>query len=210
MERDEPDRYLNKAEAVRRLIHAAVRMYAAGEDPFAVHLLIQSADKLLIDIAKKRGIDLAFDWEKWIKKEHRTEFFEMYRETYNFLKHADRDAGQLAVHNIAEVNASQLTMVIENYAAVFDTTTEHMIVFRWFARLWKPDWFLRRIEELFPPKKAREISKSWSVLRAEGPQEFFKAAFSNGSWNTPALERERNSDFADNAEFYSRRFQDMD
>src|SRR5207253_6044781 len=83
-EREEPRRLLNRREAVRRLIHAAVRMFAIGEDPFAVHLLIQSADKLLIDIAKKRAVDLAVDWENLIKEEHRSEFFAMYRETYNF------------------------------------------------------------------------------------------------------------------------------
>jgi hypothetical protein len=31
---------LDKKEAIRHLIHAATRMVAAAEDPFAIHLLV--------------------------------------------------------------------------------------------------------------------------------------------------------------------------
>ncbi|MFZ3354446.1 MAG: hypothetical protein WA268_26660 [Xanthobacteraceae bacterium] len=55
---------LNKQEAIRRLVHAAIRMLAAEEDPFAVHLLIQSADKTLIDVAKKHGKELRVSYER--------------------------------------------------------------------------------------------------------------------------------------------------
>jgi hypothetical protein len=149
-ERDPPKRYLDKGEAIRHLIHAAVRMIAAGEDPFAIHLLIQSAEKLLIDVAKKRGDVLAFDWEDWIKPEYQSEFFTLHRETYNFFKHADRDTRDLPVNNIAEANACFLAMAIENYRAVFGVITEHMKIFRssrgfgsqnGFQSPWKV-WFL--------------------------------------------------------------------
>lgn len=43
---------MRKQEAVKHLLHAAIRLLGAREDPFAIHLLIQSADKLLIDLAK--------------------------------------------------------------------------------------------------------------------------------------------------------------
>jgi hypothetical protein len=58
------------------------------EDPFVVHLVVQSVDKLLIDVAEKMGTYLEADWEVYIKDEYHSAFFTKYRETYNFLKHA--------------------------------------------------------------------------------------------------------------------------
>jgi hypothetical protein len=47
-----PQRTIGKKAAVRHLIHAAIRMTMANEDAFAIHLLAQSPDKLLIDLSK--------------------------------------------------------------------------------------------------------------------------------------------------------------
>jgi hypothetical protein len=41
----EPRRTLDKHEALRHLIHTAIRLIAGMEDPFAVYLLVHSADK---------------------------------------------------------------------------------------------------------------------------------------------------------------------
>ena len=84
-----PERTLDKQEAVRHLIHAATRMLAAKEDPFAIHVLIQSADKLLIDLSRKLGRPVPFNWEQFIKPQYRKTFLEIHRETFNFFKHAD-------------------------------------------------------------------------------------------------------------------------
>jgi hypothetical protein len=87
-----PKRKLTKQQAVRHLIHAAVRLIAAGEDPFATHLLIQSADKLLIDLAKHSAAGkLAYDWTTIMKPEYKDALLKVHRETFNFFKHADRD-----------------------------------------------------------------------------------------------------------------------
>jgi hypothetical protein len=54
---------LTKNQAVRHLLHAAVRLIVAGEDPFATHMLIQSAEKLLIDLAKHSPSGkVKYDW----------------------------------------------------------------------------------------------------------------------------------------------------
>src|SRR4051812_36416931 len=87
----EPRRTLDKREALRHLIHTAIRLVARMEDPFAVHLLVHSADKILIDLAKQNGHNLRIDWELYIKDEYHNEFFKRHRETYNYFKHADRD-----------------------------------------------------------------------------------------------------------------------
>ena len=44
-----PRRHLDKHEAIRHLIHSAIRLVMQAEDPFAVHLLVHSADKMLIE-----------------------------------------------------------------------------------------------------------------------------------------------------------------
>src|SRR4051794_29090665 len=86
-----PRRRLTKKKAVRHLIHAAVRMIAAAEDPFPIHLIIQSADKLLIDLSKKLKKPLAHNWVENIKDEYLSPLMDVFRETYNFLKQADKD-----------------------------------------------------------------------------------------------------------------------
>jgi hypothetical protein len=183
-------------------------MFASGEDPFAVHLLVQSADKLLIDIAKKRGVKLPADWVEIIKEEHRQEFFAMYRETYNFFKHADRGPDHLAVYNISELNAAQLTMAVENYGAVFGPISAHMAVFRIFARLWKPNWFPKKFEDVFPPDKAESLAKMLATIRSGTPGEFLRIIIENRIGNT-AFEQERSADLAENIEFYSTAFEDI-
>jgi hypothetical protein len=208
-DREEPRRLLNRHEAVRRLIHTAVRMFASGEDPFAVHLLIQSADKLLVDIAKKRAVNLAVDWGSLIKDEHRQEFFAMYRETYNFFKHADKGPDHLSVYNITEANAAQLTIAVENYAILFGAVTSHMFVFRIFSRLWKPNWFLKKFEDFVPAEGAEEFAKSVATLREASPAEFFRIIAENRIGNA-AFEQERATDLAETREFYSTAFENME
>jgi hypothetical protein len=43
-------RYIGKREGVRHVLHAAIRSVFYGEDPFAIHLLGQSAEKVLLDL----------------------------------------------------------------------------------------------------------------------------------------------------------------
>src|SRR5262245_3458427 len=96
-DREPPRRYISKKEGVRHILHAAIRSVFHGEDPFAIHLLGQSAEKVLMDLlANAKRQDPYFSL---LKPDMRAEFFEAYREPYNFLKHADRDSdGKLGVY----------------------------------------------------------------------------------------------------------------
>jgi hypothetical protein len=82
---------LDKKRAIRHLIHVAIRLVMNQENPFAIHLIIHSADKMLFDLAKKRGIEVTINWEK-VSQQHLDQFFNKERATYNYLKHADKDA----------------------------------------------------------------------------------------------------------------------
>lgn len=111
----EPRRTLDKQEALRHLVHSAIRLMVRMEDPFAVHLLVHSADKVLIDLAKQNGHELRVDWELYIKDEYHSEFFKRYRETYNYFKHADQDfATELPVRDIAMINVMNLFVTVVN------------------------------------------------------------------------------------------------
>jgi hypothetical protein len=90
-DREPPLRYISKEEGVRHILHAAIRSVFYGEDPFAIHLLGQSAEKVLLDCLKNAKIEDPL--LSLLKPELRSEFFKFYREPYNFLKHADRDSG---------------------------------------------------------------------------------------------------------------------
>jgi hypothetical protein len=161
----------------------------------------------LIDLAKKRGVELAFNWETVIKPEYRREFFQMYRETYNFLKHGDNDESDLPVHNIAEGNAVALTMAIENYMTMFGMITEHMKTFRFFALLWKPKWFSREIENIISKERMEYFTSAMGTLRTATPVQFFEALQeSRANYNN--LERERTLDVSDGHEFYTTPFED--
>jgi hypothetical protein len=125
---------MNKQEAIRRLIHAAIRMIVAEEDPFAIHLLIQSADKTSIDLAKRLGRELRVDWTLYIKDEFQKEFFEKHRAIYNYFKHGNRDFDQdLVIENIMTRNLMDLYILIANYNSLFKEKTHHMVLFQIFV-----------------------------------------------------------------------------
>src|SRR5262249_54039221 len=116
-----------KHEALRHLIHTAIRLLARIEDPFAIHLLVHSADKILVDLAKQNGQELRVDWELYIKDEYHNQFFKRHRETYNYFKHADRDfAAELPVRDIAMTNVMNLFVTVVNYQHMFGEYTHHM------------------------------------------------------------------------------------
>ena len=118
------------------------RAVLSGEDPFAIHLLGQSAEKVLIDLLENEGVeDPLFSL---LKPDMRSEFFNIYRESYNFLKHADRDSdGKLGVRNIVGSNDLLLFTCILRYGVLFGPYTQHMSIFLRFAGLLYPgivDW----------------------------------------------------------------------
>jgi hypothetical protein len=148
-ERLPPKRTMTKQEAVRHLIHCAARMLAAREDPFAIHLLIQSADKLLIDLAKRTGRKLVFTWDEFVKPEYKKMMIDSIRETSNFFKHADRDQdANLYVGGIAKTNFLQLGLCIANYRALFGGWTDHMQLLFSIVKFVAPDGFVPQDQRL--------------------------------------------------------------
>jgi len=191
-----PRRTLDKREAVRHLIHTAIRLIVAKEDPFAIHLLVQSAEKLLHDLAKKQNKMLRVYWEDYVKDEYHSAFFQRHRAIYNYFKHADEDfADDLPVHDIMMMNVMQLFVAIANYAALFSETTNHMILFHVFTLNLSP--------QLIHPEFAKktELLKIIGQSQSMTPSKFFEL-FDENSSSLPHFHTERANDLQDIIDFY--------
>jgi hypothetical protein len=122
-----PDFYIDKKQGLRHLLHAAIRLTLDGEDPFAITMLGQGADKVLLDLLKHAKIDDPALFEEKIVPEHRKSFFDIYRQTFNFLKHADSDPEvKLPVHDIVRSNELLLFINVARYQRLYSEATRHM------------------------------------------------------------------------------------
>jgi hypothetical protein len=197
-------RQLDKQEAIRHLIHGAVRLFMAAEDQFVIHMLVQSADKLLIDISKKSGRTLKLDWVEFIKPEKLDFFFRIYRKTYNFFKHADHDFGQdLPIHDIAGFNIIALFVAIQNYHALFGSYTGHMALHNMFVQAVMPGIF--RVE--MNPQQAVAYDDLLKKLATMTPREFFSIVTEYMNLYAPTFDAERFEDTKDAQEFYASTFE---
>jgi hypothetical protein len=198
-----PRRLIDKQEAVRHLIHCAIRLIQKEEDPFAVHLLVHSADKMLIDLAAKRGQELKADWELYIKPEYHKPFFKKHRTTYNYFKHAKEDfADGLPVHDIMMLNVMMLFMCMVNYAALFKELTNHMLLFQVLVLNLVPA--LIKIED----EKSAELFTATRMSQGMTPREFFELFDKNRSV-LPKYNAEMSKDLEDVIDFYNLSFRQL-
>jgi hypothetical protein len=135
----EPKFYIDKKQGLRHLLHSAIRMTLDEEDAFAINMLAQAADKVLLDMLKHARIDDPTEFEDRIVPEHRSEFFSAYRRTFNFLKHAKKDyAEQLPVYDLVAGNEFLLFFNVIRYHRLFSEYTTHMQFFFACATLLHP------------------------------------------------------------------------
>jgi hypothetical protein len=189
-------RTLNKQEAIRHLLHTAIRMIVKMEDPFAIHMLVQSADKLLNDMARKQNKILRVHWEDYIKEEYKTPFFKRHRAIYNYFKHADEDfADDLPVHDIMMMNLMQLFVATANYVALFGATTYHMAFFQIFIVNVSPHLVTK------DAPMHDELMKNIRMTQTMTPAEFFRMFEENPS-ALPNYLSEIATDLQDITDFY--------
>jgi hypothetical protein len=174
-------------------------MIAGREDPFAIQLLIQSADGLLGDVAKNKGKTLAFTWDEFVKPEYRSAVRAAMRETSNFLKHADTDPdAELYVAEIAKLNILQLGTCIVNYHSVFGEWTQHMQLLMNVARIVFPKSFV--------PEQMRALfDASLPKIERMTLAEYFAGWWDDPLLRTalPKLAPERAEDLQDLRTFYA-------
>jgi hypothetical protein len=185
-------RKVGKQEAIRHLIHCAVRMMAAQEDPFAIHMLVHAAEKMLIDVSKKTGKELLIDWSQGSIPPG---FFKMHRATYNFFKHADNDFDQeISVPQVARFNIPFLYMCAENYRHLFGETTDHMRIMYELMQMMMP-----RLFDIPDPKWHQERMDD---LGSATIAEFLKEGLRPNPL-VPNIAIEAELDCADNGDLYT-------
>ncbi|SRR6266404_999949 len=142
-ERSPPDREIDKLQAIRHLLHSSIRLLLWEEDPFALHLICQSCDKLIIDCMKADGIESPVNFAAHVKPEYLKSFFAIYRETYNYLKHADEDRhAKLGVRNIVKNNELSIFLNVTRFALVNKSFwTAHVRYFMGYINFVAPIYF---------------------------------------------------------------------
>lgn len=94
---------VNKIEAARRQIDAAIRMLFSNEDPVAIYTLSMAAFRILRDLASKRSDSyMEKIAQAIIKPGKEKECWSLFLGPANFLKHADRDPDAI-LDNVDEV-----------------------------------------------------------------------------------------------------------
>ncbi|WP_081576655.1 hypothetical protein [Acidithiobacillus thiooxidans] len=84
---------IEKLDAARRNLAAAVRLFFEHGDPIAIHTLAAAAQGLVRDVAKYRGLEhtsILHDHPN-IPSEARKEWIKILNEPRNFFKHANKD-----------------------------------------------------------------------------------------------------------------------
>lgn len=83
---------ITKEEAVRRQLETAIALFFSNDDAISIHVLAQSAGRILTDICKHKKVtsfrDLLMDY---IKPEYQQQFSNLLNAAYNYFKHADKD-----------------------------------------------------------------------------------------------------------------------
>jgi hypothetical protein len=201
--REPPRRFINKQNAIRHLLHVSIRLVMKQEDPFAIHLCIHSADKMILDVAKARGEYPRVDWELYIKDEYHEQFFKQHREIYNYFKHAKKDFGDdLPVRDIMMLNIMTLFIAIANYVALFKEHTDHMMLFNVFVMNLSP----AIIGQDFPNRD--EFLKNISMSQTMTPRVFFDT-FEQNTHMLPRFGREVADDLQDTIHFYNLSFLEL-
>lgn len=84
---------INKMDAARRQIDAAIRMTFADEDPVAILSVISAGNRIVRDLCVKRGnIESYLRFTDWIRPGFENKFWNAFNASANFIKHADQDS----------------------------------------------------------------------------------------------------------------------
>src|SRR5271156_2491753 len=87
---------INKIDAARRQIDAAIRMTIAEEDPAAIHSIVAAAHRIVRDICERRGdIESYPRFTDRIAPGHEKEFWKYWNASANFFKRADEDTDDI-------------------------------------------------------------------------------------------------------------------
>ena len=152
---------VNKPEAARRQINAAIRMLFSGEDPVAVHTLAMAGFRVLRDLAKHAENPMDILINSMIKPEKETELWRHINSLSNFLKHADKDPYEIHVSVAEEINDVVLLLAAKYYQVLgYQPTQEKSALITWCMVLY-PEFLLSDTNsQLFKMVKALDADRN--------------------------------------------------
>jgi hypothetical protein len=155
---------LTKLEVAERHILTAVQMVTLEQSPVSVHVVVKSAEEILLSLGKTAAIKLPMDFLSYIRPAHRKHVQAKMKEAYNFFKHADRDPR-------ATLSAERLVKLPELNDMVLMASIEH---YRSLAKGIEPymSLYLVVVMAIYPglaadlPQDAPSlVRESWAVLK---------------------------------------------
>lgn len=155
---------VDKFEAARRQIDAAIRMLFDAEDPVAIHTLAMAGFRILRDLAEQRGESYMENViNSMIIPGKKAGFWGATNSFSNFLKHADRDPDGTSDGVDEKVNDAALAFACMYYQDLGHLMTPEMIAFMgWFSAL-HPE-FIRKETGTALRTTAEAVSKSIKAL----------------------------------------------
>ncbi|MXX40806.1 MAG: hypothetical protein F4Y91_02625 [Gemmatimonadetes bacterium] len=133
---------VNKPEAARRQIDAAIRMLFSGEDPVAVHTLAMASFRVLRDLAKHTESPTESLIDSIIRPEKKTKLWKHINSLSNFLKHADNDPYEIHDPVGEEINDVVLLLACQYYQDLgYQHTHEMSTLITWCMVLY-PEFLL--------------------------------------------------------------------
>ncbi len=124
---------VNKIDAARRQIDAAIRLLFDNDDPVAIHTLAAAGFRIFRDLSDKRGKRSVWaHFKADIRPEMAKDFWRGLGGPANFFKHADRDADEI-LDNVDEgINDVMLYMASLLYRDLeYELTPEMKILNIW-------------------------------------------------------------------------------
>lgn len=124
---------LSKADAARRQLVTAIRLYFNWGDEVSIHTLAAAARNVLCKLCEHRGVthSLLLDrlLAEFVKLEHHKEFCSKFRESENFFKHADRDPEECLTFN-PETTDYMLLEAVEAYTVLTGENVPELHAYR--------------------------------------------------------------------------------
>jgi hypothetical protein len=133
---------VNKVEAARRQIDAAIKLLFDGGDPVAVHTLAAAGGRILRDLCAAKGTPFIKSALAAIRPGMEGEFWAAFNGPANFLKHADEDPDGILEGIDEEANDIFLFLAALHYADLGYSLTPEMTVIQTMVTVMHPD-FLR-------------------------------------------------------------------
>lgn len=159
---------VNKPEAARRQIDAAIRLLFSNDDPVAVQTLAAAGFRILRDLAHggEKG-EMQRIFRNMIKPGMEGEFWTALNRAANFLKHADEDPDGILEDVQEELNDSMLMFACMYYQDLgYQLTATMIALVSWYAVM-HPEFILDNA----PVKKVIPKELTESLRSASRPEQ---------------------------------------